>query len=198
MGFDAAALMRNDAKTATPVPKTRDERLRDFYAQHSTALEESTPWQLQQTEVKESQELRKKGNDLFEAQDYEAAVEHYTAAIKNHVDLVSWSVWFWCFLTFGGRLWHNHKMTWISAHSAKERRNISAPLEPCSSIYDAGLVATGVEGLQPSQISDFLKCFLRRWLNWSQPCRFVEKLIVSHCGIGFPVKQGSGPCFLYI
>jgi hypothetical protein len=43
----------------------------------------------------------------------------------------------------------------------------------------------------------FLKCFLRRWLNWSQPCRFVEKLIVSHCGIGFPVKQGSGPC-LYI
>jgi hypothetical protein len=39
--------------------------------------------------VKESQELRKKGNDLFEAQDYEAAVEHYTAAIKNHVDLVS-------------------------------------------------------------------------------------------------------------
>ena len=89
MGFVAAALMRNDAKTATPVPKTRDERLRDFYAQHSTALEESTPWQLQQTEVKESQELRKKGNDLFEAQDYEAAVEHYTAAIKNHVDLVS-------------------------------------------------------------------------------------------------------------
>lgn len=75
--------MRNDAKTATPVPKTRDERLRDFYAQHSTALEESTPWQLQQTEVKESQELRKKGNDLFEAQDYEAAVEHYTAAIKK-------------------------------------------------------------------------------------------------------------------
>ena len=86
MGFDAAA-MRNDA-TATP-PKSREERLRDFYAQHSTALEESTPWQLQQTEVKESQELRKKGNDLFEAQDYEAAVEHYTAAIKNHVDLVS-------------------------------------------------------------------------------------------------------------
>jgi hypothetical protein len=50
-------------------------------------------------------------------------------------------------------------MTWISAHSAKERRNISAPLEPCSSRYDAGLVATGIEGLQPSQISDFFKVF---------------------------------------
>lgn len=66
------------------VPKSREERLRDFYAQRSTALEESTPWQLQVSEEKEeAHELRKTGNDFFEAQDYEAAVEQYTAAIKK-------------------------------------------------------------------------------------------------------------------
>ena len=66
------------------VPKSREERLRDFYAQRSTALEESTPWQLQLSEEKEEvHELRKTGNDFFEAQDYEAAVEQYTAAIKK-------------------------------------------------------------------------------------------------------------------
>ncbi|CAJ1344290.1 unnamed protein product [Effrenium voratum] len=68
-------------------PKSREERLRDFYAERTSALERSSPLQLQKKPDSEANEeaaqLRKGANDLYERQDYEGAVEQYTAAIKK-------------------------------------------------------------------------------------------------------------------
>lgn len=148
-----------DAGKTAPVqaaPKSRDERLRDFYAQHCTTLEESTPWQLQ-TEEKETHQLRKKGNDLFEAQDYEAAVEHYTAAIKNLVEM-SWQAQvidillnFVHFLfSFVGGV--RNPIFFMNVEecglfSAEEGCDFCATLQSCSSIHDAGLVESSIERL---------------------------------------------------
>ncbi|CAE8663675.1 unnamed protein product [Polarella glacialis] len=84
------------------VPKTREERLRDFYARRQQPLVQAPGRDGDQTRVLESKKgsvaleleqrtpeqlaealsARKKGNDLHEARDYEGAVEQYTAAIK--------------------------------------------------------------------------------------------------------------------
>ncbi|CAK9092563.1 unnamed protein product, partial [Durusdinium trenchii] len=64
-------------------PKSREERLRDFYASRTSALE-AVSWDLAEEATRDAApELRKKGNDLFEAEDYEGAVEQYSAALKK-------------------------------------------------------------------------------------------------------------------
>lgn len=61
-------------------PKSRDERLRDFYAERTTAVVS----QSEELQVDgEVSTLRKGGNELFEAKDYEGAVERYSAALKQ-------------------------------------------------------------------------------------------------------------------
>lgn len=82
---------KRSAGYEAPAPRSREERLRDFYAQREKRLVEATPEQTlrsrEETAVpvkeKEPLELRKCGNDLFESKDYEGAVEQYTAAIKK-------------------------------------------------------------------------------------------------------------------
>eukprot|EP00913_Durusdinium_trenchii_P024810 g23286.t1 len=59
------------APAAMAEPKSREERLRDFYASRTSALE-AVSWDLAEEATRDAApELRKKGNDLFEAEDYE-------------------------------------------------------------------------------------------------------------------------------
>eukprot|EP00931_Biecheleriopsis_adriatica_P004562 TRINITY_DN106209_c0_g1_i1.p1 TRINITY_DN106209_c0_g1~~TRINITY_DN106209_c0_g1_i1.p1 ORF type:complete len:616 (+),score=149.55 TRINITY_DN106209_c0_g1_i1:105-1952(+) len=85
---------RTTPASASQVPKSREERLRDFYAsrQSTTTTVERLPkdsgYLQRRSEPDEAAQeqslgLRKEGNDLFEACDYEGAVEKYTAAIKT-------------------------------------------------------------------------------------------------------------------
>lgn len=111
----ALAAEASGSAAAAGAPKSREERLREFYAerqQHQQSLpEQQPPQQLQERatpqgrlaaagrdapegqleqrrplpsaeEEAEALTLKKRGNDLYEAHDYEAAVEHYTLALK--------------------------------------------------------------------------------------------------------------------
>mmetsp|Transcript_110852 Transcript_110852/g.357823 ORF Transcript_110852/g.357823 Transcript_110852/m.357823 type:complete len:619 (+) Transcript_110852:69-1925(+) len=64
-------------------PKSREERLREFYAKRE---QEVAPVQSVEPEgdaEAEAMKMKKKGNDQYQAGDYEAAVEFYTTAIKT-------------------------------------------------------------------------------------------------------------------
>lgn len=71
-------------------PKSREERLRDFYdkrqpaeqASSSRAVAPAAKAPPSPEAEAEALKVKKQGNDLYQAREYESAVEHYTTAIK--------------------------------------------------------------------------------------------------------------------
>lgn len=84
--IDRAAREKSAEVAPSIAPKSREDRLRDFY---ESRKKEQQSRELQQVHELPSQDskdealaLRKRGNDQHQAGDYEAAVEFYSTAIK--------------------------------------------------------------------------------------------------------------------
>jgi len=88
-----AVAAKEEAPVAKPVaadqavPKSREERLREFYERRQQQPQESVavqqPQDVSQDAAEEALKIKKRGNDLYQSGDYEAAVEFYTTAIKT-------------------------------------------------------------------------------------------------------------------